>query len=221
MRTLGLTAFFSKRLEAILIKWIWPYILPHLSKDQMGGILGSSVVHYLTKMIHWILEKLDNSTNEPTAVIAALIDFSKGFDRMSPVILITLLSDLNIPTCALKLIISYLRNRSMVTIFNGATSTSQHLCGGGPQGSLLIVLLFCIQVNMAGEPCPRIIDIPSDISNTIGPQFQDSPLVNTLPCHEEKRTSKKVYIDDLTILEAIDLRQTLTAIDPDFNGPQD
>ena len=109
----------------------------------------------------------------------------------------------------------------MVTIFNGATSTSQHLCGGGPQGSLLIVLLFCIQVNMAGEPCPRIIDIPSDISNTIGPQFQDSPLVNTLPCHEEKRTSKKIYIDDLTILEAIDLRQTLTAIDPDFIGPQD
>ena len=125
IRTLGLTAFFSKRLEALLIKWIWPYILPHLSMDQMGGIPGSSVVHYLTKMLHWILEKVDNS-NEPTAVLASLIDFSKGFNRMSPVILITLLSDLNIPTCALRLIISYLSNRSMVTTFNGAVSSPQH-----------------------------------------------------------------------------------------------
>ena len=118
--------------------------------DQMGGIPGTSVVHYLTKMLHWILEKVDNS-NEPTAVLASLIDFSKGFNRMSPVILITLLSDLNIPTCALRLIISYLSNRSMVTTFNGAVSSPQRLCGGGPQGSLLIVLLFCIQVNKAGR----------------------------------------------------------------------
>ena len=115
IRTLGVTVFFSKRLEAFLIKWIWPYILPHLSKDQMGGIPGSSVVHYLTRMLHWILEKLDNSANDPSAVLATLIDFSKGFNRMSPVILVTLLSDMNIPTCALRLIISYLSHRSMVT----------------------------------------------------------------------------------------------------------
>ena len=140
-------SIFRLRLEAFLIRWIWPYILPHLSKDQMGGIPGSSVVHYLVRMIHWILQKLDNNAKEASAVLATLVDFSKGFNRMSPVVLITLLSDLNIPTCALKLIISYLSNRSMVTTFNGAVSGSQHLCGGGPQGSLLIVLLFGLQVN--------------------------------------------------------------------------
>ena len=37
----------------------------------------------------------------------------------------------------------------------------------------------------------------------------------------KKRELQRKYIDDLTILEAIDLRQTLTAIDPDFIGPQD
>ena len=134
----------------------------------MGGIPGSSVVHYLTKMIHWILQKIDNA-NEPTAVLAALIDFSKGFNRMSPVRLITLLSDLNIPTCALRLIISYLRNRSMVTTFNGATSSCQHLCGGGPQGSLLIALLFCIQVDKAGEPCQLTTAATMNPSEIIGP----------------------------------------------------
>ena len=82
LRTLGLTVFFSKRLEALLINWIWPYILPHLSKDQMGGIPGSSVVHYLIRMIDWILQKTENNAKEPTAVLASLVDFSKGFNRM-------------------------------------------------------------------------------------------------------------------------------------------
>ena len=50
----------------------------------MGGIPGSSVVHYLIRMIDWILQKTDNNAKEPTAVLASLVDFSKGFNRMSP-----------------------------------------------------------------------------------------------------------------------------------------
>ena len=219
IRTLGLTAFFSKRLEAFLIRWIWPYILPHLSHDQMGGIPGSSVVHYLTKMLHWILEKLDNN-NEPTAVLASLIDFSKGFNRMSPVILITLLSDLNIPTCALRLIFSYLSNRSMVTTFNGAVSSPQHLCGGGPQGSLLIVLLFCLQVNGAGNPCPRKNYSVEVDAGFYGPNQEPTFLDEDAKlCHQTEKTDKKIYIDDLTELEAINLKASLVPSDPNFIGP--
>ena len=219
LRTLGLTVFFSKRLEALLIKWIWPYILPHLSKDQMGGIPGSSVVHYLVRMLHWILEKLDNSANEPSAVLAVLIDFSKGFNRMSPVILVTLLSDLNIPTCALRLIISYLSNRSMVTTYNGAVSSSQHLCGGGPQGSLLIVILFCLQVNAAGNPCPRLDvnpPLPAGVHGpTCEPVYEDPPEA----CHQVENTEKKIYVDDLSELEVIALKKMLVKMNPEFIGP--
>ena len=218
IRTLGLTAFFSKRLEAILIKWIWPFILPHLSKDQMGGIPESSVVHYLTRMIHWILKKTDNNSKEPTAVLASLIDFSKGFNRMSPVILVTLLSDLNIPTCALRLIISYLTNRSMVTTFNGAVSDSQHLCGGGPQGSLLIVLLFCLQVDKAGEPCPKVNGNPALPNGQFGPEPEPVYLEPLKLCQQEELTEKKLYIDDLTELEAVPLDSSLVYIG-DFSPP--
>ena len=214
IRTLGLTAFFSKRLEAILILWIWPYIRPHLSKDQMGGIPGSSVVHYLTRLIHWILQKTDNNSKDPTAVLASLIDFSKGFNRMSPVILVTLLSYLNIPTCALRLIISYLRNRSMITTFNGSISPKQYLCGGGPQGSLLIVFLFCIQVNKAGDPCSSLPDYPIA---EFGPHVKPIPLDPPLPCQRTEETEKKLYIDDLTELEAVNLT-SLVPIEP-FIGP--
>ena len=219
LRTLGLTVFFSKRLEAFLIRWIWPYILPHLSKDQMGGIPGSSVVHYLIRMIHWILQKLDNSAQEPSAVLATLIDFSKGFNRMSPVILVTKLSDLNIPTCALRLIISYLSHRSMVTTFNGAVSSSQHLCGGGPQGSLLIVLLFCVQVNEAGLPCPRLDVNPPLPAGVHGPALEPVHRHPPEPCHQVEKTDKKIYVDDLSKLEVVALKKSLIKMDPNFIGP--
>ena len=218
LRTLGLTPFFSKRLEAILIKWIWPYIHPHLSPDQMGGVPGSSVVHYLTRMIYWILDKLDDN-NKPTAVLAALIDFSKGFNRMSPVILITLLSDLNIPTCALRLIISYLSNRSMVTTFNGAVSSKQLLCGGGPQGSLLIVLLFCIQINHAGDPCPRVEVNSCALEGAFGPLPKPVYSNEMKLCHVADNTTKKIYIDDLSILESLNLKKCLVTANPNFIGP--
>ena len=45
LRNLGLTPFFSKRLEWILIQWIWPYISPHIDLDQLGGLPGCSVNH--------------------------------------------------------------------------------------------------------------------------------------------------------------------------------
>ena len=37
LRNLGLTPFFSKRLEWFLIQWIWPFIEPHLDLDQLAG----------------------------------------------------------------------------------------------------------------------------------------------------------------------------------------
>ena len=138
---------------------------------------------------------------------------------MSPVILITLLSDLNIPTCALKLIISYLSNRSMVTTYNGAVSGSQHLCGGGPQGSLLIVIMFCLQVNEAGAPCPRVNDIPPLAHGLYGPVLEP---VHSHPlelCQQEEKTDKKIYIDDLSELEVVALKKTLVKMDPAFIGP--
>ena len=152
---------------------------------------------------------------------------------MSPVILVTLLSDLNIPTCALRLIISYLRNRSMITTFNGKVSEEQYLCGGGPQGSLLIVLLFCVQVNKAGDPCPsgNEVDDLNDVevgdwedsrpteaeAAQIGPLAKPVQLEPLLPCQEFEKTEKKLYIDDLTELEAVDLK-SLVPIEP-FIGP--
>ena len=83
----------------------------------------------------------------------ALVDFSKAFNRMDHNGLVTTLSDLNIPTCALRLLVSYLSQRSMCVRYKDAVSDTQSIPGGGPQGGLLTVILFNLQSNKAGEPC--------------------------------------------------------------------
>ena len=100
-----------------------------------------------------------------------MVDFSKAFNRMSHN---KILSDLNIPTCALRLIISYLSNRSLCIRYHGAVSSDRSMQGGGPQGTLLIVLLFILQFNHAGDPCSSTATLPPG-----------------------------VYVDDLTMLEHI------------------
>ena len=119
----------------------------------IGGLPGCSVEHYLVLMLDFIKKNLDKNQTEPTAVLAGLVDFSKAFNRIDHNVIVTILSDLSIPTCALRLIISYLSCRKMCVRYNGAVSTEQDIPGGGPQGGLLTVLLFDLQVNQAGEAC--------------------------------------------------------------------
>ena len=37
MRNLGLSPFFSKGLEQVLVNWLLPYVSRYLSRDQFGG----------------------------------------------------------------------------------------------------------------------------------------------------------------------------------------
>ena len=60
----------------------------------------------------------------PTAVVCAL-DFSKAFNRIDKYIIVTILSEHSIPTCAICLILSYLTNRKMCVRYQGATSDKQ------------------------------------------------------------------------------------------------
>ena len=214
LRSIGLTPYLSKRLEKLLIKWIWKYISPHICSDQLGGLPGCSIVHYIIRMMDFILRRLDNSSKNPGAVIATTVDFSKAFNRMSHNIIVTILSDLNIPTCALKLIISYLSNRSLCIRYHGAVSGDRAMPGGGPQGTLLIVLLFILQVNLAGAPCAPPPTLPAGVA---GPEPNPVTITQPEACHDTLSTENKKFVDDLTMLEHVNLSK-LVPKDP-FIGP--
>ena len=69
--------------------------------------------------------------------MAALVDFSKAFNRQDHSILITKLSDMGVPSWLLKIVISFLTNRKMIVRYKGKVSSMKDLPGGGPQGALL------------------------------------------------------------------------------------
>jgi hypothetical protein len=127
-----------------------------MDPDQMGGVPGCSVEHYIIKMVHFILGSMDGDSD--AAVVAVPVDYSKAFNRMLHSNIITIMSDLRpaIPTCAIRLIKSYLTKRSMCVRYKQAVSSFDMCPGGGPQGGLLTGLLFCLQVRRAGSPCLQI-----------------------------------------------------------------
>ena len=154
IRGIGLTSWISKQLERLVLNWIWPFVYPHIDNDQMGGMPGCSVEHYIIKMLHFILSNMDGKND--AAVLAVPVDFSKAFNRMLHSNILCNLDALNVPKCATKLIKSYLTRRSMCVKYKGEVSSFQDCPGGGPQGGLLTGILFIIQVNKAGHPCvPR------------------------------------------------------------------
>ena len=167
----------------------------------------------MIKISDFIHHSLDNTSSNPTAVACALVDFSKAFNRIDHNVIVTILSDLNIPTCTLRLITSYLSNRRMCVRYNGATSSEQVIPGGGPQGGLLTVLLFNLQVNLAGAPCPLMPVLPSLLSEPH--QQPHGPMPQ---CHQHDKTNKKKYVDDLSMLEKINLMSALVP-SPSIIGP--
>ena len=115
---------------------------------NLGGFKGSSISHYLIDLVNFILY---NQDQEPTqAVLAAMVDFSKAFNRQNHSILVTILSDMDVPAWLLKIIIGFLTLRSLTVQYKGEESNRKMLPGGGPQGTFLGMFLFIILINKAG-----------------------------------------------------------------------
>ena len=103
----------------------------------------------------------------------------------------------------------------MCVRYNGATSNKQPIPGGGPQGDLLTVIFFNLQVNLAGSPCPLTPSLPV---GAIGPEPPLDPPRPPPPCHQENTTMKKKYVDDLSMLEKLNLKKSLSK-SPTIIGP--
>ena len=105
--------------------------------------------------------------------------------------LIEKLSDLDVPGWLLKIVIGFLKQRSMVVIYKGSQSSVKQLPGGGPQGTLLALLLFLVFVNNVGfeNQCNNAGEIATSNRNI--------------------KTANELhlkYVDDLTLAEAVKMK---------------
>ena len=140
----------------------------------------------MIEFINFILSNQENK--EPTAILACMIDFSKAFNRQNHNILITKLSDMGVPAWLLKIDMAFLTDRTMVVRFKGATSTPKNLPGGGPQGTLLGLLLFIVLIN------------------DIGFEDQQNNAGELVTCRRNLRAANQLhlkFVDDLTVAESL------------------
>ena len=195
LRNISGTPFLSKVYESCLSDWLMPLVMPFLDPSNCGGLKGVSISHYLIRLLHFIHSSVDRST--PTAVVLALVDLSKAFNRVDHCLVIQDLHDMKVPAWLLKILISYLTERTMVIKFRGATSTVRSLPGSSPQGVFLGCFFFLIKFNGAFlRP-----DIPR-------------PFPKPVPLIDSKSSSCTVkYIDDASQARAINLRKALIQID--------
>ena len=150
LRIISLTPFLSKTFESIVMDWLIHFVGDQMDWSQYGGTRGSSSSHYLIDLITFILYNQD--LKEPKAVLAAMIDFEKAFNRQNHHKLVTKLSDMGTPGWLLNVVKGFLENRTLTVTYKGAESERKCMPGGGPQGTIVGLFLFLIQINDAGFP---------------------------------------------------------------------
>ena len=159
-RNIASTAFLSKQYESFLADWMMPHIEPYIDPGQCGGLTKSSITHYLVKLLDFVHVKLD--LKQPHAVLLALVDMEKAFNRVSHQLVIEDLAAMHVPGWLLLILVSYLTERSMYMRYKGSTSSRRLLPGSTPQGALLGILLFIIKFN--GALLRPVIPRPSSLT---------------------------------------------------------
>ena len=187
-------------MEQFIVSWLLEFIGDKMDFRQYGGTKGNSICHYLIELINFILHQQESDS---TAVLACLVDFSKAFNRQDHSILITKLSDMGVPGWLLRLVVAFLKDRSMKVKYKGKFSKLFPLPGGGPQGSLLGLFLFLILINDIGYE--------GQLNNT-GELITCKKKMKEINCIHLK------YVDDLAIAESVNMGSQLTAV-PVQNRP--
>ena len=193
LRIISLTPFLSKIFEKIVIEWLLAFISDKLDIHQYGGRKGTSINHYLIDFISFILYNQDQT--EPMAILAAMIDFKKAFNRQNHAILITKLGDMGVPGWLLRIVVGFLEERELEVTYKGEKSGSKKLPGGGPQGTVLGMFLFLVLINDAGF---------AQEDRSLGDKLTTSAGIRK---HIKNMHLK--YVDDLTIAESLRLKNVL------------
>ena len=188
--------------EKQAIRWIMEYIKYQPDPDQLGGMKGSSISHYLIEMTNFILYNQD--LKNPQATLAAFIDYKQGFNRCQHSIFIEIMSvDYELPGWLLRILIGYLSKRKLRIKYKSKISKEWDIFGGGGQGCPLGFWIFCFMIDRAG---------PRSNNKTIG-----ETITQPIKRRQKFEKTKKKWVDDFTVLASIDLKQKLV---PDPNPVQ-
>ena len=154
-RPISLTCIASKVLEHIIHSHIMKHLEQYfiLTDVQHGFRAKRSTVTQLILTIH----DMAKTINDNKSVHAAVLDFSKAFDKVPHKRLIIKLQYYGIRGPLLNWFESFLTNRSRTLVCDGKHSDPAQVTSGVPQGTVLGQLLFLLYVN----------DLPDNLKSSI------------------------------------------------------
>ena len=137
LRNISCTAIFSKIFEGFVHELVNSEI--SLKWNQYGRVKGCSTTHMLVELIQDICE---NAEDYRSATVLVSIDYAKAFNRVSYQHCLEAFRKKGASTPVLRLLASFLTNRTMSVRVGQSWSTPLPVNGGCPQGSVLGVKIF-------------------------------------------------------------------------------
>ena len=148
MRNISGLVTFEKLLSDMMISDMKATVDP----SQYGNEKGTSIQHYLIKMIHRILTALDNNSRRETfAVVANLIDWNSAFPRQCPKLGVQSFIKNGVRSSLIPVLVNYFQDRQMSVNWHGCHSIPRRINGGGPQGATLGILEYLSQSNNCAD----------------------------------------------------------------------
>lgn len=142
-RPISILSAVSKIFDKIIYFHIREKTSNLLVHQQHGFCAGKSTLSNLMEFTEYITQNMMNGGQVDTI----FMDLAKAFDKIDHSILLNKLQALHVNNCTLRLIQSYLENRSQTVCVYGAKSKPIIPKSSVPQGSILSPLLFALFIN--------------------------------------------------------------------------
>ena len=211
LRNISCTLFVSKVFEAFVLEHVKEEV--SLKANQFGGVKGCSTTHMVVEILQ---EICTNAEDYRSATVLTAIDYAKAFNRVSFQHCLEAFRRKGASTPIIRLLASFLTNRTMTVQVGEQWSEPLPVQGGCPQGSVLGVFLFNTTTDTLeddfvrsdrarlglGNPAPPMEQASDSLVATVSGVATSSPLerVSVLPHAEVSPVQRGgFWMDDLNI----------------------